>query len=305
MTLDGAMNLLATAALLELMISIGLGVTIAEIAGVAKNWWLVSKTLLANYVCVPAAALGLLHLFQPHSLDPEHFPLVAAGFLITAVCPGAPFGPPFTGLARGNVVTAIGLMAILAASSALVAPLLLQVLLPIAAGDSAATVDPIKMIATLFFAQLLPLALGLAIRQWRPSKAARIKPTADRISLVLNLAMLAAVLATQYQMLLHIPARAYAGMSALVLSAVAFGWLLGGPGTGNRRAVAMATAVRNVGVGLVIATTSFPGTKAVTATMVFALFQTIVMALLALAWGKLNSGPTGSTLTEKHENVTS
>jgi hypothetical protein len=37
----------------------------------------------------------------------------------------------------------------------------------------------------------------------------------------------------------------------------------------------------------VIATSSFPGTPAVTATLAFALFQTVAMALLVLGWGRL------------------
>ena len=53
-------------------------------------------------------------------------------FLICAVCPGAPYGPPFTGMAKGKVGVAVGLMVILAGSSALVAPLLLHGLLPFA-----------------------------------------------------------------------------------------------------------------------------------------------------------------------------
>ena len=59
----------------------------------------------------------------------------------------------------------------------------------------------------------------------------------------------------------------------------------------------MATAVRNVGVALVIATSSFPGTRAVAAATVFAPFQTIVLALAALAWGRLAS-PKGGVATE-------
>jgi hypothetical protein len=38
---------------------------------------------------------------------------VAAGFLITAVCPGAFLRPPFTAMAKGNVVVSVGLMVIL------------------------------------------------------------------------------------------------------------------------------------------------------------------------------------------------
>jgi hypothetical protein len=57
--------------------------------------------------------------------------------------------------------------------------------------------------------------------------------------------------------------------------------------------------VRNVGVSLVIATGSFPGTKAVTAATAFALFQTLVMALVALSWVRLLAAPTGTTQLEE------
>ena len=82
MTIDQAISLLASVTLFELMVGIGLGVTFADIAGVARNWRLVGKAALANYVCVPVVAVGLLLLFDAQ-------PLVAAGILILAACPGA------------------------------------------------------------------------------------------------------------------------------------------------------------------------------------------------------------------------
>jgi predicted Na+-dependent transporter len=84
-------------------------------------------------------------------------------------------------------------------------------------------------------------------------------------------------------------------MCVLVGAGVASGWLLGGAGRGTRTAMAMATAVRNVGVSLVIATKTFPGTSAVTAATIFAIFQTVLMALVALAWGRLASAPAPAT----------
>jgi BASS family bile acid:Na+ symporter len=290
MNIDQLINALATVTLLELMVSIGLGVTFAEIAGVARNWRLVARAALANYVCVPAVAVGLLLLFQPHSADPEQFPLVAAGFLIAAVCPGAPYGPPLTKIARGNVIVSVGLMVLLASSSALLAPMLLHLLLPLTSGDQPLRVDPVKIVPTLVFSQLLPLCAGLSIRHWRPALADQLKRPAGLLSLVLNLATVGVILLVQFQMLIGIPAKAYLGMSALVFASVATGWLLGWPGSANRTAMAMATSVRNVGVSLVIATSSFPGTKAVTAATAFALFQTILMALVAVGWGRLVSG---------------
>jgi hypothetical protein len=61
----------------------------------------------------------------------------------------------------------------------------------------------------------------------------------------------------------------------------------------------MATAVRNVGVALVIATASFPGTKAVAAATAFALFQTLAVALAALAWGRLTPPRDGAPIDKE------
>jgi BASS family bile acid:Na+ symporter len=284
-------SILATVTLFEMMVTIGLGVSFAEVVGIARAWRLVGRAMLANYVCVPAIAVGLLFLFRPHSLEPEQFPLVAAGFLIAAVSPGAPYGPPFTGMAKGDVVVSVGLMVILAGSSAVVAPILLRLLLPLTSGDQRVEIDAVKMVATLLFSQLLPLCVGLALRQWRPALAGLLKKSGGRLSIVLNLLTLGIVLGVQAQMLIGIPFKAFGGMFLLVLASAFAGWLLGGPGSANRKAMAMASAVRNVGVSLVIATASFPGTKAVTAATAFALFQTIVMALVALGCGRLASAP--------------
>lgn len=279
MSIDRMINILVTITLIQMMVAIGLGVTLAEVVDVARNRRLVVRAALANYVLVPAAAVGLLLLF--HSP-----PLVAAGFLIAAVCPGAPYGPPFTGMARGNVPISVGLMVMLAGSSAIIAPLLLHVLLPITSGDEPLKIDAIKMVGTLLLVQLIPLGIGLAVRQRRRELADRLRKPANRLSAVLNLVVFGVILVVQFHLLESIKAIGFAGMLALVVATLVIGWLLGGPGSDQRTAMGFSTAVRNVGVSLVIATASFPGTPAVTAALAYALFQTIVLALLAVAWGR-------------------
>ena len=279
MTIDLFLNLLATVTLFEMMVSIGLGVTVAEIAAVAKDRRLALRAGLANYLVVPAAAVALLLLF-------DAAPLVAAGFLIAAVCPGAPYGPPFTGMAKGNVALAVGLMTILAASSAVLTPVLLRLLLPLVSGGNPIQIDVVKMIATLLGDQLLPLGIGLFIRHRRPALAGRLQGPARLLSLLLNLALLGTIITVQFDTLVAIPLRAFGGMTALVVAGIIAGWLLGGRGRADRTAMAMATSVRNVGVTLVIAVASFPGTPAVTAATAFGVFQTILVALIALAWAR-------------------
>jgi BASS family bile acid:Na+ symporter len=269
--------------LIEMMIAVGLGISFAELAGIARNWRLSTKAALANYVCVPAVTVGLLLLFHPAD------PTVPVGFLILAVCPGAPFGPGCTALARGNVAASVGLMVLLAGSSAIVAPLLLQFLLPFVSGSAALHVDGEKIVATLLVTQLIPLCLGLGIRHWLPGLAGRLQKPANLLSAILNLATFGLVLAVYFPLLAEVRLRGYLGMLVLLVASWAAGWLLGGPGTDNRRALTLTTSLRNVGVGLVIATGNFDGTAAVTAVLAYGILEIVGSLLLAVAWGRLST----------------
>ena len=173
MPLDRLINILVTVTLIEMMVLIGLRVTFAEIANTARSWPLVARAVAANYLLVPVLAIVLLILFAAS-------PMVAVGFLVLAVCPGAPYGPPFAGIARANVPEAVGLMVVLAGSSAVVSPLLLQVLLPLVAGGEAARIDPFGMMSALLITQLLPLLLGLLVRHRRPQLGETARPVRTR-----------------------------------------------------------------------------------------------------------------------------
>jgi BASS family bile acid:Na+ symporter len=50
--------------------------------------------------------------------------------------------------------------------------------------------------------------------------------------------------------------------------------------------MALTTSLRNVGVGLVIATGSFAGTAAVTAALAYGIFEIVGSLLLALGWAQ-------------------
>jgi bile acid:Na+ symporter, BASS family len=279
MTIEQLINVLVAVTLFEMMMAVGLGVPSADLVRVARNVPLLAKAVIANYLCVPVAAVALLLLFRAQ-------PMVAAGFLILAVCPGAPFGPPCTAIAKGNVAVSVGLMVLLAGSSALVAPLLLGFLLPLISDNESLKVDPVKLAATLLLTQLIPLCAGLIVRQWRPALAIRLQKPANRLSALLNLTVVGFILATQFGTLAAIRPRAWAGMAALLIVSLAVGWLLGGPGTDNRKAMTLTTSLRNVGVGLVIAASSFPGTAALTATLAYGLFELSGSFLLAFRWGR-------------------
>jgi BASS family bile acid:Na+ symporter len=279
MSIDRLINLLVTLTLVEMMVTVGLRVTFAELAETARNWRLVARAAVANYALVPAVAVLLLLLFQAP-------PLVAVGFLILAVCPGAPFGPPFAGIAKGNVPEAVGLMVVLAGSSAVVSPILLHALLPWLSAGELLRIDFAGIVGTLLATQLLPLLAGLLVNHMRPALAARLVGPFELVSKVLNLAVLGVILVTQFPTLVEIRPAAFGGMLLLLVASLAIGWLAGGPDRESRKTLALTTSLRNAAVGLVIATGSFAGTPAVLAVLAYGIIAVLGSLTVALWWGR-------------------
>ncbi|WP_112662778.1 bile acid:sodium symporter family protein [Microvirga flavescens] len=275
---DQVIGILVTVTLVELMVATGLGVQVEAVIAAASDWRLMLRAGFANYVVVPAMTVVLLRLFHAE-------PTVAFGFMILAVCPGAPYGPALTAIAQGNTATSVGLMALLAASSVFIAPLLLPALLPLTTGETAVTVDTLGMLKAMFLIQLLPLGIGLAARHWLPDLAARLVKPAVTLSKVLNAATFTLLIAVEFRPLLHVTGLGILGMLALLGLSLAAGWLAGGKRDPDCKAVALTTAIRNVGLGLTItAGGAFAGTSAATAVLAYGLVQLLGSLLPALWW---------------------
>ena len=267
-------KILTLAGLVAIMLAMGLKVKLDEVLVSARKPLPVALSLLANFVLVPLVTVGLLYLFQTN-------PLVSIGFLILAVCPAAPVGPPFAAVARGDVPFAIGQMVILAGLSAFVSPALLGALLPRIAPDTDLHVDYLAIVENLLVAQLLPLAAGLAIRRQRPALAERLAKTVGSLANLLLLGVVVLILANEYDTLALIRLRAWAGMLVLAAASLGIGWLLGGPGQARRRSLAVITGARNAAVALVIVSSNFAGTPAVTAVVAYGLVSIFASFLCA------------------------
>ena len=279
MITDKIINLLVVITLAEMMITLGMSLTVNELTAITRDRKLLAKAVLANYLCVPAAAVGLLLFFRVQSM-------AAAGILILAVCPGGPYGPPCTAIAKGNVSISVGLMVVLAGSSAIMAPLLLPPLVSLVAGEGVLQISGFKILMALLASQLLPLCGGLMLRHKRPVLAERLFKPAERLSMILNVLTCGVVLVVQFQLLREIPVVVYVTMLALLLVSFGTGWSWGGAGSANRRTMTLVTSVRNVAVSLAIVTRNFPGTSAVSVALAYGVFQILGSLLLAVWWGR-------------------
>jgi BASS family bile acid:Na+ symporter len=267
-TTQSWVTLINVTALVTIMLSMGLQVKVGAIAGSTRPVNLVFLGLLANYVLVPIVTIILLRLFRADSM-------VAVGFLILAVCPGAPIGPPAARLAKGNVAWAISMMVILAALSAILSPALLSGLLLWLAPGSDLQIDYLHIVETLVVAQLLPLAVGLAVHHWAPRLAGLLEKPLALVANVLLIVLVAIIVATQYETLADIRLRGWSGMILLLLASLAIGWICGGHDVAVRKSLAVTTCARNAAVGLAIATSNFAETPAVTAVVAYALVSIV------------------------------
>jgi BASS family bile acid:Na+ symporter len=98
--------------------------------------------------------------------------------------------------------------------------------------------------------------------------------------------LVAVIIAARFESLAAIRLRAYIGMLTLLLGSIATGWLLGGAQQPVRKALTLTTALRNFGVGLVIATSSFPESAALTAVVAYALTEISGSVVPAWMWGR-------------------
>jgi len=249
---------------LSSMLGIGLGLSVGEILAPLRNARLVILALVANFIVLPAGAIGLGRLV---GLE-EPF---AIGLLLLASAAGAPFVPKLAQLARGNVAFGVGVMVLLMVVTVVYLPLALPVLLP------GVTVDPWKIGRSLFLLMLLPLAVGLAGRAWLPALAGRVKPVLNRLSSLSLTVLMVAITGANLRNVLSVFGTGGI-IAGLLLIALGFGtgWLLGGPGRDTRSVLALGTAQRNIAAALVVGS-GFADPKVVVMVVVVAIVGLFVL----------------------------
>ena len=254
---------------LSSMLSMGLGLTLGEIATPLRSVRRVVMSLLANFVLVPLVALGLAALLR---LD-EPF---GVGLLLLGSAAGAPFLPKLTQLAKGNLAFAVGLMVLLMVITVGFLPLVLPLLL------SGVSVDSAKIARSLFLLMLLPLAAALVVKARFPAAAARTRPILDRISnLSLILFTLLLITVNVNNVLAVFGTRAILAGLLFIIISFGIGWLLGGPEPDARRVLALGTAQRNIAAAIVVAAQSFEDPKVVVMVIVVAIVGLLILMPLS------------------------
>lgn len=131
--------------------------------------------------------------------------------------------------------------------------------------------------------------LGLVFHHAVPRCTRLVAKPVGLLANVLLLALVGAIVVTQYGMLAAIRPRGWLGMGLLLMASLGLGWSCGGPDLASRKALAMTTATRNIAVGLVIVARDLAGTPAVTAVVAYGLVSIVGALGCAVLLGRLGA----------------
>ncbi|MBT8247882.1 MAG: bile acid:sodium symporter, partial [Acidimicrobiia bacterium] len=173
------LNAIFVAFVVSTMFHVGLTTTIEHLAGVVRNVWLMVGALVASLVAVPLLGWGIAEVF---SLDAAAY----VALVLVACSPGAPFSVALNGIAKGRLVAGAALMSILAVIGSVTTPITFELIITSTdlAGAGGGEINTLELVRTILLLQFLPIALGMATRGWKPSRADAWEPTADRVSSV-------------------------------------------------------------------------------------------------------------------------
>lgn len=270
------------------MFGTGLQVNRAHLLDVLKNYGLLLRALLANFIIVPILGVLLVRAF--HLSD-----AVATGVLLMAIAPGVPFVVLAAGQKKGGSLGfAVTLAIIMPALSLVTIPLTAPLVLP---ASEDVHVPPGHLISLLLF-QVVPLLLGVLLGDRAPAAAGKLVRPLTLVtlaSLLALLVMLAPAIAKSVETVYG--SRGMITELALVVLSIATGWVLGGPQIEYQHTLGIGTALRNIGLAAVIATDSFAGTAVSATVLTYLLIQAIVVGVVSAFFkrtAKTGEAPSGA-----------
>lgn len=268
-------KIIAVVLLVSLMLHTGLQVNLANLVTCLRNYGLLGRALLANFVLVPAYGVLLARLLALS--DP-----IAIGFLLMAISPGVPFLVLAGGRRKGGSLgLALELAFLMPAISIVTVPITARLVLP------GAHISTSSIVVSLFVFQLVPLLLGILINQRASETAARlVRP----VGVVAVLAIVALFVWLGRDIIHAIEtvygSRAILAMASIVVLSLLTGWALGGSQRAYRRTLSIGTALRNIGLAAVIATTSFGGGEVAAAVLTYLVVQAVLVAAVGVFFAR-------------------
>jgi bile acid:Na+ symporter, BASS family len=248
-----AFNLVLVVFIVSTMLDAGLGTRVVDLASVLRRASLLALVLIANLVIVPLLGLGVAWVFGLGTAATIALVLVASS-------PGAPFGAKVAMIQRGDVLAGSTLQVLLAAIGSVTFPLTANLLIGVAAVGEELALPVGDLVRSVAILQLVPFALGLAVRHWSPDTAARWAPPTQRLSSLSFVAVLVLGLGSSWEQIVSLlGSRTLVAAGAFTVLAALTGTLLSSGSLVRRTTMGGLAPLRNAGPAFAAVAIAFDG----------------------------------------------
>lgn len=269
-------------ALFLVMVALGLHPPAMPFGGLKhRPGWLL-RVLLTTCVGVPVAALLLLRSPLGQGLSPA----MATALMLMAICPSAPLISLKSRRVAGSAALAARLQLCSSWAAILSVPFWLHQL-PIDAAETLWRISASDVAAQVFSVQVLPLILGMSLRQWCSAWAERWNPVIQKAATMLLLVLLAGVLIAvlpKVSLALIADLRGAVLMLLLTLIALVLGYAVAGDNRAERSTIPLVMAMRNPGLALLLVQEMAPEASELKAAIVGYVVMTAIGMTPFLRW---------------------
>jgi BASS family bile acid:Na+ symporter len=265
--------LLVAGTVFTVMLSLGLMLGREQIAAALQRRVVIAALLFGVIVPVPVIAVLLVKAAGITGA-------VAAGIVLMAISPGAPVALRRAIDAGGQATFAPALHLAIVVLAVVTVPACVAILDLIFAAHF--IVSPLDVARQVFTAQLLPLGLGAGFRAFWPAAAARIEPRLARISNLLILALIAVLLGALWPLLAEIGWMPFVAGVGLTICALLVGAACAGRDAPVRPAGAVAAAMRNPGLALLIAAVNKAPVAVTASVFAYALGMALIVTVFVV-----------------------
>ena len=270
-------NSLAFITVFSVMASIGTTVTPTACLQHLRSPALLIRGLINVLVIVPA--IGFATTFAFGLTLPEQ-----VGVVMMAIAPGAPLALRRALASGGHAGFAPALQIALAILAVPALPLWVVI------GNwilgTHGIIGALAVGRQVVLAQLLPLALGAVVKRIAPVRGPRIGIALGRAGAILLLAALVSILINVRYSIVLTHFWSIASAAIITIAALAVGHLMGGGLPEIRHAMAVAGAMRNVGLALLVASTNQTPTEVEVVIISYGLTAIIIVSVYIVWWTK-------------------
>ena len=203
------------------MVAMGLSLTVDNLLEVMRKPKAISVGLCAQLLFLPTLAISFGYLFDSP-------PVIAAGAIILAACPGGITSNAYVFASRADVALSIGLTTVASFITVFSVPFLTLLALNLHMDQSSIPSLPAgDMMWTLAQLTIVPIALGMTFRRFKPEAALRlIEPL--RVAILIALIVIVVIgTITAWDTIVENALTAGVLMTAINLTSMTFGYGLG------------------------------------------------------------------------------